>query len=443
MLTGEKAAISNKDREAYANAGIAHILAISGLHLSLVAGFVFVVVRLALSLIPAISLRFNTKKLAALGAIGVTFGYLLLSGMAVPAQRAFIMTLIVMVAILSDRKALSMRSVALAALGILLVFPEVLLTPSFQLSFAAVVVLIAFYESMAQTLTQHLREGNSPTLLGKFLSYVWGVLLTTTLATLATTPLTIYHFGHFTAQSWLSNLVAIPLMGFWIMPLGFLSLMAMPLGLENYPLQAMGLGIQWVTDLAYLVSSWPGANIPMPKPAPWVLGMVVLSTLWLCLWRAQWRYASLPVLVVGMCLFWVNQERPDVMISPDGRLLGIMTPDGILFLSAFKHNRFTRKVWESTLAPQETRLFPYEDSHEDFLNCEGFYCTLQAKGRTLHIAQFPYALKKATRTGTPVLDASQSSKAPRTVFLKGIPVNGASLYLNHPLKEKRHTRLWN
>lgn len=442
LLTGEKAALSQKDRDAYANAGIAHILAISGLHLSLVAGFVFVVVRLVLSLIPAISLRLNTKKLGALGAIFITLGYLLISGMAVPAQRAFIMTFIVMVAVLSDRKALSMRSVCLAALGILLIFPEVLLTPSFQLSFAAVVVLIAFYESLAQIHAHRLRDRGTPTLMGKLASYVGGVLLTTTLATLATTPFTIYHFGQFTAQGLLSNLVAIPLMGFWIMPLGFLSLMTMPFGLETYPLQAMGWGIQAVTETAYKVTSWPGARIPMAKPDSWVLGLVVLSALWLCLWKARWRYGALPVLALGFGLFWMDPERPDVVISPDGRLIGVMTPDRILFVSAFRHNRFTRKVWESTLAPRETRLFPYEDAHEDFLDCEGVYCTLRTKGHSLHIAQFPYALKKASRTSTPVLDASQSSKEPRTVFYNRIPVNGKSLYLNRTHKPVPPQRLW-
>ncbi len=147
LTTGDRSGIPDDVREKFVASGLAHILAISGLHLSIVAGLIFFMIRKGGALIPPFALRVNTKKIAAIGAIIITGLYLGLSGFGVPAQRAFLMTSMVMIAILINRNAFSLRTVAFAATVILLVTPENLLGPSFQLSFAAVVGLIAAYEA--------------------------------------------------------------------------------------------------------------------------------------------------------------------------------------------------------------------------------------------------------------------------------------------------------
>lgn len=203
LITGDKASIPEEIRENFINSGLAHILAISGLHLTIIAGCMFMIIRRGVALIPALCLAYNSKKIAALGTIVVTFFYLVLSGFGVPAQRAFIMITLVMGAILMDRSALSLRTVALAALLILLGTPEALLGPSFQLSFAAVIGLIAGYETWRTPLSQWLMGGG---IIRKFILYGSGLAFTSFLATLATLPFTISIFHRFSLHAIESNL---------------------------------------------------------------------------------------------------------------------------------------------------------------------------------------------------------------------------------------------
>jgi competence protein ComEC len=132
-------------RKAMRDSGLAHILAISGMHMVIMAGTWFWLVRGAWRCFRR--WRFDTR--SAWAAVAALFGaafYLALSGGAVPTIRAWIMMSIMLLAILLDRPAISMRNVALAALIILAWTPEILFSPSFQMSFAAVVGLIAVYE---------------------------------------------------------------------------------------------------------------------------------------------------------------------------------------------------------------------------------------------------------------------------------------------------------
>lgn len=441
LITGDKSSISKKNRQAFANSGIAHLLAISGLHLSLVGGFVFVSLRLLLSLFPQIALRFNTKKIAAIFAILATFSYMLISGSATPSQRSFMMTLIVMLAVLTDRKAISMRSVALAAFLILCLFPHVITTPSFQLSFAAVISLIAFYEVYSHKLAHRFHQDS---FAFKVLTYFAGLLITSAIATIATTPFTIYHFGQFTVQSLLTNMIAIPLMGFWIMPIGFISLLLMPFGIHDIPLSIMGHGIDIIIQLAHTISSWPGALIRIPKPDPLYLGLFVMGGLWLCLWYQKWRLLSIPVVLASLVLFFVPspQSKPDVLISQDGRLIGVYLQDRTLLVSAFRHNRFTRDIWESALAPKQTLLFPYKKSYKNF-DCTGLYCVLNSNKDQLAIPQFKKALYKAKNAHLDILDATESSKSARTILYHDKVANGEILQLRKGfVKGKMRDRPW-
>ena len=440
LLTGEKSAISKKNREAYANSGIAHLLAISGLHLSLVAGFVFVTLRVFLSFFPVIALKINTKKVVAILAVFATFTYMLISGSAVPSQRSFLMTFIVMLAVLVDRKALSMRSVSLAAFAILIIFPHTLITPSFQLSFAAVVALISFYEFSRPFLRKREESSNRTS---KIFLYFVGVLLTSAIATIATTPFTIYHFGQFTLQSLLTNMLSIPLMAFWVMPCGFMSLLLMPFDLHGVFLDIMSIGIECMTYLAHTISKWPGAAIRVPKPEPYIHATIILSGLWLCIWRLKWRLIGAPILLGSFILFFIPPTRhgPDILISPDGKLIGVYLKDRTLLVSAFRHNRFTRDIWESTLGPKKVLLFPYKKSYKDF-NCEKAYCRLEGKDHKIAIALFPRAVEKARLDGFQTVDASNIKQHTSSVDFNGLKLNGQMYTLNEKKKLKKSHRPW-
>ena len=220
LLTGLRGALPDQIWDQWAIAGIAHLLSISGLHLALVAGTLFFTVRIALALAPPLALRLPTKKLAALIALFGAFGYLLLSGAPVPTQRAFAMTALGLVAIMADRNPFSMRLVTWAAIVVLLLQPESLLGASFQMSFGAVVALIAVYETGVAR-----RPAEAGGLDWRLLMYVGGIALTTLVASTATTPFSIYHFSRFPTYGIATNLIAVPLTGIWIMPWGMLGLL--------------------------------------------------------------------------------------------------------------------------------------------------------------------------------------------------------------------------
>lgn len=347
LITGDKASIPDTIREDFINSGLAHILAISGLHLSIIAGVVFLLLRRGIALIPSISLSYNSKKIAAVGTLLMSFMYLLLSGLGIPAQRSFIMISLVMGAILLDRTALSMRTVAFAAFVVLLVLPEALLGPSFQLSFAAVISLIAGYETWKNPLAHWIVGGGR---LRFFLAYSGGLIFTSLLATLATLPFTIYLFHRFSLHAIEANLVAVPLTSLVIMPSALLTCLLTPLGLGEGPLWVFEKSLGILIKIAATVAFWPGANIGVSHPPLFSLIFIVLGALWLCLWQQSWRkWGVIPITLglLGMC--W--QESPHLMIDGQGKLVGLYNKK-TLFVSSTRRGKFTAESWQQYVAAQ-------------------------------------------------------------------------------------------
>ncbi len=356
LITGDKAAIPEEVRETFINSGLAHILAISGLHLTIIAGVVFMIIRRGVALIPALCLAYNSKKIAAIGTIFMTFLYLVLSGFGIPAQRAFIMISLVMGAILIDRTALSMRTVALAASLILLITPEALLGPSFQLSFAAVVGLIAGYETWRNPLTAWVVRGGMGR---KFILYGGGLAFTSFLATLATLPFTIYLFHRFSLHAVEANLVAVPLTSLVIMPSAFLSCLLAPLGLGDIPLFVFEKSLILLKEIAATVSAWPGTNIPMARPPLFSFVLIVLGALWLCLWQQPWRrWGVVPICLGVLATFW--KDPPHLLIDGRGKLVALYE-NNTLHLNSLRKGKFIADVWKKHLAAQDIKPLPCKD----------------------------------------------------------------------------------
>jgi competence protein ComEC len=215
------------------DSGLAHVLAISGLHMMIMAGTVFWLARALLALSPGLTLRFPIKKWAAAIALGAATFYLALSGASVPTVRAWMMMSIFLIAVMLDRPAITMRNVALAAMAILIVAPESLFDPSFEMSFAAVIGLVALYEWLAAR-RRYILFDVSPLWRGARwgVAIVLGTATTTLVAGAAITPFAVYHFHRMTHFGLLANMIAAPLVSLLIMPMALLSLIAMPLGLE-------------------------------------------------------------------------------------------------------------------------------------------------------------------------------------------------------------------
>ncbi len=340
LIVGDKGAIPEALAEDYRASGLAHMLAISGLHMSLLAGLAFLTLRRGLAMVPAVALRFPIKKWAAVAALILTAAYLLLSGASVPTQRAFAMTAIALLAVLLDRSPFSFRLLGVAAVAVAARDPEAVLGPSFQMSFAAVLALIAVYRLPRPWI---LPERGS--WLRRPVVYLGGVLLTTVVATCATAPFALYHFGRIAVHALPANLLALPVLGFWVMPWGLLSAMAMPFGAEAFPLARMAEGIAWINAVAHWVASWPGHRLVAPQMPGAGLALCVAGGLWLCLGEGFRRLAGLAALAAGLSSPWWTPP-PDLLVADRGRAVAIRRGEDYGFLGEGRQD-FLASVWEA------------------------------------------------------------------------------------------------
>lgn len=376
LITGETAAIPRDVLDAYRDSGLAHLLSISGLHMSLLAGMAFFLVRGGLALIPAVALRYPIKKWAAALAMLLTLLYMLLAGAPVPAQRAFLMTGLVLLAVLLDRSALSMRLVAWAAVAVLLLTPEALTGPSFQMSFAAVAALIAAYEVLSAPMAAW-RAGHDRAYqrLGFYLA---GVLLSTVVAGSATAFYGAYHFNRFAPWSVVANLAAVPLTGVVVMPFAMLSLALMPVGLESLALVPMGWGVAAVNAVAAWVAALPGAALLLPPLPLWGLASFTLGGAWLVLWRGRWRLWGMLPMAAAVAGMWLKPP-PDLLVDGRGHAFGVrMADDGLL---VNRGGRMLRETWERRAGPLAARAWPKKGQSEDRrLSCDRLGCLWRADG---------------------------------------------------------------
>jgi len=318
IMAGDRSGMGLETLEVLRTTNLAHLLAISGLHMGLLAGFVFAALRLGLVGLVALGVQLPAKKLAAALALLVAAGYLGLSGGNVATERAFVMVAVVLVAVMLDRRAISLRSVALAATIVLVWQPEALLGPGFQMSFAATTALVAVYGL--------IRDAGLP--MGpRWLRPVSAVVITSVVAGLATAPLSAAHFNLWSYYGLLANLPSVPLMGAVVMPAAVLGAALMPLGLDALPFWAMGQGLAWILGVAHWVAGLEGARGTVPAPGPLVLPMMALGALFAVLWQGRARLAGALPVAVSLVL-WLQAERPDVLVSDTGSLVGVMTERG-------------------------------------------------------------------------------------------------------------------
>ncbi|MFN4158824.1 MAG: ComEC/Rec2 family competence protein [Gemmobacter sp.] len=335
LMTGDRAGISPAALQSLRDSNLAHLLAISGLHMGLLAAFVFAAVRYGLALVPPLALRVPGKKVAALVALGAGGFYLVLSGGNVATERAYVMVAVMLTAVLFDRRALSLRSVAMAATVILLAQPETLTEPGFQMSFAATVVLIAGFGAMAaQGVTRRLPRWVAPLAM---------LVASSALAGLATAPVAAAHFNRMADYGLLANTLAVPVMGLMVMPAAVAAAVLSPVGGEGLALAAMELGTRWILGVAAWVAGLEGAVTTIPAPAPAVLPLMALGALWVILWPGWPRLLGLASMVIGIGL-WAIVERPALLISADGALSGVMT-DGGRALSTDRGAGFAARQW--------------------------------------------------------------------------------------------------
>lgn len=319
LLVGRSSAIPASDREAFAASGLAHLLAVAGLHLGIVIGLIVTVCRYGLACVEWVALRWPCKELAALCGLLGGAAYVLLTGLHLPALRSLMMACLVALALVTGRQAASMRGLACAASVLLLSGPSVLLEVPFQMSFAAVMALIAGYEVLRQPLLWLHGEGGARR---RFLVHVASLALTSLLAGLATLPVSMAHFGEIQPFFVIANLLAVPLTALWVMPAGLLAVMLMPLHLEAPALALMGWGIHAIVWLARTVAGWPSARIAVPMTPGWGLATFLLGLCWLCLWSRKWRLLGLAPMLAGFLTPFLH-TLPDIVVAPDGGVIAV------------------------------------------------------------------------------------------------------------------------
>nr|WP_246849788.1 ComEC/Rec2 family competence protein [Rubellimicrobium arenae] len=317
VATGDRSGLSARANQAMRDSGLYHLVSISGTHMGLLVTFIFGLVRSGVALVPSLALRVNGKKLAALLALPAGAFYLALAGRDMATERSFIMVAVMLGAILCDRRAVTLRSVAIAALIVLVTRPEGLVNAGFQMSFAAVTALGVVFGSATQAWARRWRWAGPVAL----------VLLSSVVAGLATAPYAGAQFNRYSAYSLVANLLAAPAMGILVMPGAALLGLGAGLGLAQPALLMLELGCRWILLVAELVGGLKGAVGGVPSAPSAVLPLLTIGGLIVILWQGRGRWIGLPVLVLALAL-WSAASRPDLLISGSGGIMAVLGAEG-------------------------------------------------------------------------------------------------------------------
>jgi competence protein ComEC len=374
LLTGRRDAISAPVNDAMFISGLGHVLSISGYHMAVVAGVVFFAVRALLALFPALTVTFPIKKWSAAAAFVAAAFYLLLSGAEVATQRSFFMTGVVLIAVMVDRRAITFRTLAVAAMIVLLIAPEALVHPSFQMSFAATLGLVALVQLGMPNLFA------SPDNSQVARAALWGgreitmLALASLVAGLATMPYAAFHFHRVTPYGVLANLAAMPVVSVLVMPAGLLGLLAMPFGFDGVFWRLMDLGIGWMVAVSQWVAALPGAigrlaGFGTGPLAAMSIGIIVLGLL-----RTPLRWAGAGLIALAT-LWALAAPQPDILVAGDGHTVGVRGRDGKLRLMRTAKDAFLSREWLA--ADADTRIAT-DPSLMDGVSCDDSGCVAQA-----------------------------------------------------------------
>ena len=380
LITGDRGGISDSDEQALRDAGLAHVLAIAGLHMALVGLGLFWTCRALLALIPAVALRYPIKKWAAAAALAGAAFYLIISGAATPATRAFVMLAAMLLAIIVDRPAMSMRSLAFAAAIILFMRPESLIEPGFEMSFAAVGSLIAVAEWERSRAALRPDEGG-PLPFANVRRYLRGIAVTSFIGSIATMPYAAFHFDRATHYALLGNLLAMPIMGFVTMPAAAVAILLMPLHLDVWPLRVMGWGIEAMLAVGRWVSHLPGS---VSNVAAWPISALILMSLgglWLVIWRRRWRWLGLIPAAAGLLVIFVTSP-PDLLVARDGETVAVRSFDNRLYLVRRPADEYSATEWLKRDGDGRTAVLAEADAAHG-VRCDAYGCVAHTRDNVL------------------------------------------------------------
>jgi competence protein ComEC len=382
LVTGKRDLISEPTNEALRAAGLYHIVSISGLHMVLAAGVFFWLARTGLALVPGLALRWPIKKIAAAFAMLGASAYCIFTGSEVATQRSLVMVLVMLGAVLVDRPALALRNLAISAILILLIEPETLVGPSFQMSYAAVLGLVAAAEWWRETGRDYVATNSRGGRIAvSVLLWAAGLIATTLIATLATAPFSSYHFQRFNPYGIIGNALALPFVSMIVMPAAVLGVLLRPFGLDGFVWSIMGYGTHAVVSVAQAVAAWPGSVRGHAAFDLGALFLIAFGLIWLCVWRTRLRILAVLPILTGTAVAMTAKPQ-DLFIDRSGSGAAFRMSDGRLALVG-RPSRFVTSFWlqadGDTRAPSDVSL--KAGSACDKLGCIGF----AAAGRSIAV----------------------------------------------------------
>ena len=326
--------------------GIAHLLAISGMHVGLVGGIIFFISNFIFSKINLQFIKINNKKIASIITIWLCYSYLILANSPISAQRAFAMTTLFLVGILIDRDINPLRTISVAAVVILIFTPEALLSASLQMSFSACFSLIYGFKLIK---LRYINFNEHTSILKKVVIYFFSIVLASVFATLATSIFIMFHFKNFSTYSLLTNLLAIPITEFIIMPFGMLAIFLIPVKLEFIGYYPMEKGIEVLLYISNTISSFPSAVINVYNINAHSILCFVVGCLILMLIKTKLKYIAI-FCFIALIINIVNFRLPDIVISKNTKLIAVKDlQDNQLYLIRGFRERYSKKVWQKEL----------------------------------------------------------------------------------------------
>jgi len=380
LANGDQAGIPQADNDAMRRSGLAHLLSVSGLHLTALVGAVMLLTLKLLALSRKLALRFRLTLIAAAAGALAGIAYTILTGAEVPTVRSCIAALLVLGGVALGREALTLRIVATGALIVLLLWPDSLVGPSFQLSFAAITALVAFHDHPRVRAFLAARDETLPLKFGRA---VVGLVLTGLAVELALAPIGLYHFHRSGLYGAVANIVAIPLTTFVIMPAEALALLLDLVGLGAPAWWVAGQGLHLLLVLARSTAAMPGAVAMLPTMPDGAYALMVAGGLWLCLWRTRWRWWGIAPFAAG-ALWALATPPPDLLITGDGRHMAVLNEAGQIGTLRERAGDYVR----STMAESsglEAAVPDLDDVAGSACNDDACTVTLWKGGRPWHI----------------------------------------------------------
>ncbi len=380
FASGDRGAIPSADEDAMRDAGLTHLLSISGLHVSAVIAATYLLAIRLLALWPWLTLRVRLPVLAAAVAALAGIGYTLLTGAQVPTVRSCVAAMLVLGALAMGRDALSMRMVAVAAFFVLLLWPESLVGPSFQMSFAAVITIVALHGAAP---VRRFLSPREEAWWRRMARAAFMLLVTGLVIEIALMPIVLFHFHRAGVYGALANVVAIPLVTFVSMPLIALALLLDIIGAGAPIWWLAGKSLDLLLAIAHFTAGQPGAVKLMPQMGLATFGLFLIGGLWIALWQGRARlYGFVPV--VGAIVMLLTTPVPDLLISGDGRHVGI-TLDGerLLVLRESRSDYARDNLME--LAGVEGEPTTVEDWPDAECSIDFCVLTLTRAGRDWHV----------------------------------------------------------